>query len=146
MIPSAPARFSTITGWPSALLSGSSMPREIVSWGTVGVSATMKRSGRLGHDWAYAVCAITTANGSSAMPACFISMLLRIRARIVMASNRALSEGKHEPHQVGLAIDMHLGIDVLDVGADRFFRNAEALRRFLVRAAPGELASHAGLR
>jgi hypothetical protein len=46
--PPAPRRFSTITGWPSVVLSFSARMRAIVSEALPGVTPEMKRTGLLG--------------------------------------------------------------------------------------------------
>lgn len=66
MVPPAPGRFSTTTGWPSATLRRSAIGRAMVSVAEPGVKGTMMRIDFEGQD-----CACETpcgANASTAAP------------------------------------------------------------------------------
>src|SRR5262245_10639888 len=64
MVPDAPGRFSTTTGWPSCVCSRSPSARAMTSVALPGVKATMMRSGLEGQ----ACAAAGPAAASSSVP------------------------------------------------------------------------------
>src|SRR6185436_17114817 len=69
IVPPAPGRFSTITGWPSAACSLSATGRAMVSVAEPGVNGTMTRIGFEGNDWP---CALSAKQANSAARSDFI--------------------------------------------------------------------------
>jgi hypothetical protein len=55
MLPEAPGRFSTVTGWPSRPDSHCAIKRPRMSLGPPAGKPTMRWIGRAGYDWALAV-------------------------------------------------------------------------------------------
>src|SRR5215207_525740 len=56
IVPPAPPRFSTTTGWPSWLDSGSSTSRPTISSELPAANGIIARIGRAGQAWAKAAC------------------------------------------------------------------------------------------
>src|SRR6266849_2691265 len=62
MVPAAPARFSTTTGWPNACVSRSAAKRAVMSFEPPGAKGTIHRIGFEGHPWASDELAATASS------------------------------------------------------------------------------------